>query len=153
MSEKAMRDLGNVIEGLLDGVLLCAVIIIVLKIMLYIFREGKIAWLIQIFRIIRIIFFASYFMLVGLFLFYVLFTSQSVEEMSWNLLVSIVILFLGFMFWIGPINGILGMKFRKKSDYVELGEKKVSKDGWIIESWTGQKHGEIPNKKEKTSDF
>lgn len=149
MSENTLRSLGTVLEILLDGVFICAIALIVIKAALYVFRTGRITWLIRSFRIIQIIFFISYFLLVGIFLIHVLFSSQTWEDVFRNSFIALMVLFLGFMFWIGPINGIFGIKFRKKHDYIELQDKNVSKDGWIIESWTGEEHEQLSNIKKK----
>jgi len=149
MSEETLRGLGAVLEVLLDGVLICALILIVLKAALYLFREGKITWLIQSFRIVKNVFFVIYLLLVGFFLVQMLFTSKSWDEIFHSSFIALVVLMLGFMFWIGPVNGILGIKFRKKGDPPEKETKNASKDGWVIESWTGDGQGEAPEMRKK----
>jgi hypothetical protein len=71
------------------------------------------------------------------------------------LIISIIILGLAILFWIGPARGILGLKARKLTFWANESQtdKIISKDGWVIDSWLGEggmaEVSEIEAKKEK----
>ncbi|MBA4542851.1 MULTISPECIES: hypothetical protein [Thermoactinomyces] len=127
-----------VLEWLLIAVLVSIGLIILCKFAIFMLRRRRIASFLLIYKSCWVLFFVCYFSLIGFFIYQIL-NFSDLRNLR-NLIISIIILGLAILFWIGPARGILGLKARKltiRADETKA-EKIVSKDGWVIDSWLGE---------------
>ncbi|MGA9175195.1 MAG: hypothetical protein WBZ33_14655, partial [Thermoactinomyces sp.] len=129
---------GFVLEWLLVSVLVCISLIIFCKFVIFMLRRRRIASFLLVYKICWVLFFLCYYSLIGFFIYQIL-TFSDTQDLR-NLIISIIILGLAILFWIGPARGILGLKARKLTIWANESqtEKIISKDGWVIDSWLGE---------------
>ncbi|MBA4600951.1 hypothetical protein [Thermoactinomyces mirandus] len=113
---------------------ICAFLLIFLKMLIFLLRKRKLAVFIACFRGIWYIFFVMYYGLLSVFIYQFLASSSFKGDWSREILISLVIIVLAVMFWIGPVRGMLGLKMQK----VHPKTDKSSRDGWVIKSLWGE---------------
>lgn len=115
-------------------ILVCVLLLIFLKLLIFLLRKRKLAVFIACFRGIWYIFFIIYYGLLSVFIYQFLVSSSFKGDFSREIMISLVIILLAIMFWIGPVRGMLGLKMQK----VHQKTDKSSRDGWIIKSLWGE---------------
>lgn len=133
-----------------SGILFCAILLIFLKLLIFLLRKRKLAVFIACFRGIWVIFFIIYYGLLGVFIYQFLVSSSFEGFRFREMMISLVIILLAILFWVGPVRGMLGLKMQK----VHPKTTKSSRDGWIIKSLWGEealldRNGEMNGLKQK----
>lgn len=126
-SEKLLKMSGS-------WVLVCVILLILFKGLIFLLRKKKLSIFIACFKGIWVVFFIMYCGLICIFIYQFLIYPSFEGDWFREIGITFIIIVLAILFWIGPVRGMLGLKATRANPKAVKG----SKDGWVIESWWGE---------------